>query len=379
MGFRPVAAALGVALSALALATPGRAQTPEGSEWGYNRGFFFRTSEFELKISTRTQFRYTFTDFDDESPSPDRGEFSIPRARLRLDGFAFYPWLKYKIQYDFMGQSYVVTTTPSVERLRGPDLRDLYLDIVYKPWTSVRLGQFKVPFGQQELTSSGDQEFVDRSIASLAFATVEGERQVGAMLWGTSFEKLFGYEVGVFNGNSRNNLTNDNPGYLFAARVHFDPNGEFKLSESAVDNPENLLYTIGAAYIYNERDAAADLARQSLEGFFSLKYRRWFVLADYYVRSVEQLAGPDVDSQGLIGQLGFFIVPGKIEVAGRYSEVDSDIDLPDTTSQESRVGFGWYFRKHDLKFQADYGRIEDESSLLNRDTDIFRAQLQLVF
>ena len=359
------------------LAVPTQAQ--EGKEWGYDKGFYFRTPQFELRISARTQFRYTFTDFSESSTNSDRGEFSIPTARLRLDGYAYYPWLKYKVQYDFTGQSYVVATSPAVERLRGPDLRDLYLDITRNPWTSVRLGQFKVPFGQQLLTSSGDQEFVDRSIASLLFATVEGDRQVGAMLWGTSLKKMFGYEVGLFNGNTRNNLTNDNPGYLSAVRIHFDPSGEFKLSESAMDHPQALLYTVGAAFIHNARDAEAELARNSAEAFFSLKYKRLFVLADGYVRSVEQATAPDVDSEGTIGQVGYFLFPGKIEVALRYSQVDSNSDLPDTTSTESRIGFSWYFRKHDLKFQADYGRIEDESTSLDRDTDVFRAQLQIIF
>ncbi|MCI0568879.1 MAG: OprO/OprP family phosphate-selective porin [Acidobacteria bacterium] len=359
------------------LAVPTSAQ--EEKDWGYNKGFFFRTPQFELKISTRTQFRYTFTDFDEGSTQVDRGEFTIPRARLRLDGYAFYPWLKYKVQYDFTGQSYVVAVTPQVERLRGPDLRDLYLDITRKPWTCVRLGQFKVPFGQQELTSSGDQEFVDRSIASLAFATVEGERQIGTMLWGTSFEKKFGYEVGLFNGNSRNNAINDNPGYLYAARIHFDPNGEFKLSESALDNPQTVNYTVGAAYVHNTRDAQAELTRQSAEVFFSLKYKRLFILADGYVRSVEQAAGPEVDSDGYIAQVGVFLIPSKIEIALRYSQVDSDIDLPDTTTTQEQIGFNWYFSKQELKFQTDYGRIEDESTPLNRDTEVFRAQLQIVF
>src|SRR5262245_32549466 len=333
MRLRGAGAFLILAGAALA-ASPIQAQ--EGKDWGYNKGFFFTTPGFELKISTRTQFRYTFTDFDEDSSSADRGEFSIPRARLRLDGYAFYPWLKYKIQYDFMGQTYTVTGTTT---RRGPDLRDLFFDITAKPWTCVRLGQFKVPFGQQELTSSGDQEFVDRSIASLAFATVDAERQVGAMLWGTSFEKKFGYEVGMFNGNARNTLVNDNPGYLYAVRVHFDPNGEFKLSESSLDNPPEVNWTIGAAYIHNERDPDADLARQLLEGFFSLKYRRLFVLADYYVRSVEQLGLPDQDSDGIIGQVGVFLVPGKIEIAARYSSVDPDQEVDGDESTEQRIGF----------------------------------------
>jgi hypothetical protein len=384
MRMRMGAVVLGLGLAAVA--APASAQGE--NEWGYSKGFFFRTPQFELKISTRTQFRFTQTLFDDLSASEDRGEFTLPRTRLRLDGYAYYPWLKYKVQYDFTGQTYTTASsvtvpddglpadTVSLANARGADLRDLYLDITRNPWASVRLGQFKAPFGIQEMTSSGDQEFVDRSIASEAFAP---SRQQGTMLYGTSFGKKWGYEVGAFNGNGRNKLTNDNDGYLYAARLHFDPNGEYKLSEAAVDNPDKVNYTFGVAYMLNATDAAGDLTDASLEGFFGLKYKRLYVLADYYARTEEETALPDTDADGAIAQVGWFVVPGKVEVALRYSQFDPDTNIDNNSRNESRLGFGYYFSKHDLKFQADYGTVENETSATDKDTDFFRAQLQIVF
>jgi len=373
----------GIASVILSLLLPGifpaaPALAQEDKEWGYDKGFFFRTSQFELKISTRSQFRYAYTMYDEGSATDDNGAFSIPRARLRLDGFAFHPWLRYKVQYDFMGQS-DAGASPS---RRNPDLRDLYFDITRNPLASVRMGQFKAPFGIQELTSSGDQQFVDRSIASDLFAP---SRQQGAMLWGSGFEKTFGYEAGVFNGNGRNRNENDNTGYMYAARVHWDPNGEYKLSESSLDNPDKVNWTIGAAFLMTDTQAtlekdAEKLNQQTFEGFLGLKYRRLFVLADYYARNEEQAASaPDVDSTGILGQAGFFVVPGKIEVAVRYSRNDPDTGAARDTETETRIGFGYFFSKHDLKFQADYGQIKDEASDTDEKTDIFRAQFQIVF
>ena len=45
----------------------------------------------------------------------------------------------------------------------------------------LKAGQFKAPFGRQELTSSGNQQFVDRSIASVLFAPA---RQLGLQIGG---------------------------------------------------------------------------------------------------------------------------------------------------------------------------------------------------
>jgi len=404
--------ALGVVLCAglaAIAAVPAAAQTgtpppaqPEGFEWGYNKGFFWRNPQFEVKISTRTQFRYAYRDFEADATERNSGAFNIPRARLRFDGFAWYPWLKYKIQYDFVGTRDLCPSGGSgCDQLQArSDLRDLYFDFTRHPWWSVRVGQFKQPFGLQELTSSGDQEFVDRSIASLLFAP---SREVGAMLFGTSFEKKFGYEVAVANGNGRNKTFDNNGGMRYTIRVHFDPNGEYRLSETAVDHPDRVNWTIGLAAMRNNQEAdlleTTDPLRQdSAEVFVALKYKLLFSMADYYLRTLEQApaaaADPEaIDSSGLVAQVGVFVVPRKLEVAVRYSEVDREVEDPatgattTTDGTERRIGFGWYFSKHDLKFQADYGRtrFDADSSLIggagasSGTLDAFRAQLQIVF
>ena len=406
---RALGVVMGAGLSLLA-GVPAAAQTsapppaqPEGYEWGYNRGFFWRNPQFEVKISTRTQFRYAYRDFESDAADRDSGGFNIPRARLRFDGYAWYPWLKYKIQYDFVGtRDLCPTGATGCDALAvRSDLRDLYFDVARNPWWSVRLGQFKQPLGLQELTSSGDQEFVDRSIASTLFAP---SRELGTMLFGTSFEKKFGYEAAIANGNGRNKTFDNNGGMRYTVRVHWDPNGEYRLSETSVDHPETVNWTIGVAAMRNNQEAdlletTVPLRQDTAEGFFALKYKILFVMADYYMRTLEQApdaAGPDpepVDFSGYIGQIGVFVVPRRIELAVRYSEVEREVEDPVTSlttttdGTEKRVGFGWYFSKHDLKFQADYGRTEfdSDSTLISGagattgQFDTFRAQLQVVF
>jgi hypothetical protein len=144
-----------------------------------------------------------------------------------------------------------------------------------------------------------------------------------------------------------------------------------------VDHPDTANWTIGAAWQTNSEDAAGDFDETSVEGFFALKYKRLFVLADYYQRTLQTAMG-DVDSDGAIAQVGYFFVPRKFEVALRFSQVDPDTDADDDTLTESRISVGWYFSKHDLKFQADYGRLEDDADPA-AETDVFRGQLQIVF
>ena len=68
----------------------------------------------------------------------------------------------------------------------------------------LRVGQWKRPFSRQQLTSSGKQEFVDRSLTDKAFGA---GRDVGMMVH-NNFTRAKGLEwaAGVFNGNGANTV-----------------------------------------------------------------------------------------------------------------------------------------------------------------------------
>ena len=215
---RLVALAAGLALLGTSLSTI-RAEEAGKAEWGYEKGFYFKADKFELKVGGRLQFRYTLEDPEDGDSA---GSFRIRRAKFFGSGYAYHPWIQYKFQFNAVGANNVtglstttaeidtdgdsvpdttVITDVSASKSRGFELEDFYVDITKARLASLRVGQYKAPFGQQELTSSGSQQFVDRSLASEAFAP---GRDQGLDLFGATESKLFGYDVGIFNGNGRN-------------------------------------------------------------------------------------------------------------------------------------------------------------------------------
>ncbi|HXH28032.1 MAG TPA: porin [Candidatus Polarisedimenticolia bacterium] len=340
-------------------------------DWGYDKGLFFKTDGFEMKVGARLQFRLTNT--DPEGADPTR-EFRIRRAKFFGSGWAYKPWIKYKFQFNAVGNTTVTDLTGSTTK--GFDLEDFYVDFAKNGMATVRVGQYKVPFGMQELTSSGSQQFVDRSIASETFAP---GRDQGVVLMGDFVGQKLGYEAGFFNGNGRNQSSNDNNKFEYVARVHFDPRGHYKLEESATGNPDRLLWTIGAGWLQNATDAAGDLKQDSVEGFFALMYRRVSVIADYYRKSADQMGGGTLDSNGSIGQVGVFLIPKTLEVALRSSRVDPDTDTSDDTTTESRFAINWFIKAHHLKLQTDFGRITQQTVPGDVHTDEARAQLQIIF
>ena len=81
--------------------------------------------------------------------------FLVPRARLALKGHSYTPDLGYKFQADF-GKG-------------GAALKDFYIDYRFASALRLRAGQYTRPFSRQQLTSSGKQQFVDRSIVNAPF------------------------------------------------------------------------------------------------------------------------------------------------------------------------------------------------------------------
>jgi len=377
----------GVLLLGIAGGAPAAAEEKGAKDWGYDKGFYFKADQFSMSLGARLQFR--LTDTDPEGGAETR-EFRIRRAKFFASGHAYQPWIRYRVQANVVGQDVVNRVTVDEDegdgelqddevtssRSRGFDLEDFYVDFARSGLATVRVGQYKVPFGIQELTSSGSQQFVERSLASDSFAP---GRDQGVVLLGSDKSKKFGYDVGFFNGNGRNRSANDNDDFEYVARVHFDPSGEYRLEESATGHPEKLLWTVGAGWLLNRTGAAADTDVTSLEGFFALQYKGLSVLADYYTRTTEPPAGSDTDADGYVAQVGYFFVPKKFEVALRASELDPDTDAAGDTVTERRVALNYFVKAHRLKVQVDFGRLTTESVMGDADTDEARAQLQIIF
>lgn len=148
---------------------------------------------------------------DNARTSPDG--FFVRQLRPELAGTVFKDF-DFRVQFDIPtgnGQAAApsaVTTT----------VQDAYVGWRHFPELSLRLGQFKEPFGQEQTTPDRRVDFAERS---------EGDkftpaRDLGAMLYGSLFDNVLGYEAGFFNGGGRG-LTDANRGKEGAGRLRIQP------------------------------------------------------------------------------------------------------------------------------------------------------------
>jgi len=139
-----------------------------------------------------------------------------------------------------------------IERELGDDeqpWRDVFVEL--RKWRAMRVrgGRFKVPFGQERLTSISDLDFVHRSIATEALTP---GRDTGVELNGRVLARTVTYMAGVFqhDGDVSRGGTDAPGGRTAAARVVSTPFAgassrvlqrvEFGMSMTAGDVPEGL-------------------------------------------------------------------------------------------------------------------------------------------
>lgn len=339
----------------------------------------------EVNLASRLQIRYTHEQFDDirTRPSPfptsleDKGSFRIRRMRVKLDGWIYAKELTYELQWDLADTS-------------GNQLQDANVDYDFtggKKTFRFKAGQFKAPFSQQQLTSSGNQQLVDRSILDAFY--VPG-RQLGVQAWGQfgpeAVADFVDWRLGIYNGNGRTSTANDNDKYEFVARVMVSPWGSVGYSEANLEAYDLRLSVAGEV---NNNDTIVQPATGARTGTdvktfgaaVTLKaFKSLFLYGQFYDGTSETPAGAETDRDGWLIQGGWLLTP-KWEIAGRLAKLDPNTETANNDQTEWRAGISWYLNKHNWKIQADYGVTENEAAAAttNRELKELRVQAQLIF
>jgi phosphate-selective porin OprO/OprP len=142
---------------------------------------------------------------DDVKTSPNT--WYIRQARPELSGF-IYKDFDFRLQLDFPTGPAAISGT----------LQDAYAGWRYFPEFSLRVGQFKEPFGQEQTTPDRFLDFNERSEGD----RFTPQRDLGAMAYGTLLDGVFTYELGFFNGAGRA-VVDNNKGKEEAGRVRVQP------------------------------------------------------------------------------------------------------------------------------------------------------------
>jgi hypothetical protein len=394
---------LGLILSIFVTSFSQDSNSPE-----FGKGLFNlvgKDSTWSMKIAARMQF-LAIANWEE---GPDGGlvnpeqNFLVRRARLKFDGFAYTPRLKYKLELglsngDISGASDFTSNAPRYI-LDAVIMWNFYKNL--ELW----VGQSKLPGNIERVISSGNMQQVDRSLLNRRFNI---DRDVGIQLrhfFNLSDDFILREIFAVSQGEGRNITTGNLGGYQYTARLEILPLGAFKgngeYSGGDLAQEENPRLMLGATYDINQ-DAVKNRSNQGsyMEndlGFYEtnittlfldamFKYAGFSLMGEYAHRDAEDPVARNSDGSATgdvvrVGD-GFNLQAGYIlknnwEVSGRYTNIilDELITGRDPESQYT-LGLSKYIVGHKLKVQTDLSYLTVENGA---DKFMYRLQFDIHF
>ena len=176
----------------------------------------------ELKLVLGGFIQMNFEDGDVSAFEGRFGEtalkdrFRLRRARINLTG-DFAEQFDFKMEGDFENSDGLNSNRTAFEAT------DIFINWHQYSWAQIKMGQWKAPFGLDQLTPDTTLYTVERTLPTGA---ITPERQIGIQLWGKPFATiwpeqpdLLTYYAGIFNGNGRNITNNDNNNFMYVGRL----------------------------------------------------------------------------------------------------------------------------------------------------------------
>jgi hypothetical protein len=134
-----------------------------------------------------------------------KDRFRLRRARINMTG-EFAEKFDFKIEGDFAQGDGISSSRTAFSAT------DIFINWHQFPEAQIKIGQWKAPFGLEQVTPDTSLYMIERSLPTGALTP---ERQIGVQLWGKPFttvwpdqKDLLTYYAGIFNGNGRNTTVN---------------------------------------------------------------------------------------------------------------------------------------------------------------------------
>lgn len=213
-----------------------------------SRGFFIQgpDEQWMASFQFRLQFRLSTPWNSDPVTRGDyladpQTSFSVNRARLKVGGYGYRPWLEYYFEYDLAGSNL------------------LNFEVTVEKWDEFRLrvGQWKAQYSRERAVSSGRQQLVDRSLVNRYFTL---DRQQGASIWGrfgAGSTADVSYWLSAFTGMGRGGKANDDDQLMYMGRVQWNPLGRvvpFAGSDLNVSQEPALSLAAGGTTNQSQKD-----------------------------------------------------------------------------------------------------------------------------
>ena len=335
-----------------------------------------------------------------EENNGNETSFLTRRARLKFDGYAYSPKLKYKVELglsnrDLSGASQYTSNAPRY-------ILDAVLQWNFYQNFELWFGQTKLPGNRERVISSGNLQQVDRSLLNSRFTI---DRDFGFQLrhhFNLTNTFIVKEIFSLAQGEGRNITTGNLGGHQYTGRIellpfgNFESKGDYKGSDLKREKKPKL--AIGFSYDHNNNavktrsNQGSYMTIDKIEGatvnlkditYFEtnintvfvdamFKYNGVSLMAEYSDRTASDafaknsdgsLSGDEVQvGKGLNLQMGY-LFNNNIELSGRYTHIELDKNITGKNPESQyTLGLSKYIVGHKLKVQTDISHLEIEGS-----------------
>ena len=294
-----------------------------------------------IQVNGRIHFDYRNYDYDDAIASTatttGADTFDLRRARVGVKG-KFGKYYSGEIVMNLLDQSKM-------------SLDVGYLDVAWFEKAKFRFGQFKMPFSLEQLTSSNNIDFIERSFVDQQIPAKERGVQVfGSPRTGTT------YAVALSTGNAAADQTADTAREGDNAQDGVDVigRGTVNLAEIAGD-PKNNIYHLGLAFSTGSRLASQADTNVGGDGVARTRGVTFLNLA------VPNFGHTTFDPASKVNRLGLEAIAasGPFKLQGQYVRAGYSFASSATAYHDPDITTGYLQATYTLTGETHAGRYKD--------------------
>jgi phosphate-selective porin OprO and OprP len=323
-----------------------------------------------IQINFEDSDAFAFNGNFGQSAIKDR--FRLRRARVNLTG-DFAEQFDFKVEGDF-GQN--DGTNNNRTAFSGTDI---WLNWHQFPAAQIKIGQWKAPFGLDQLTPDYALYTIERTLPTGA---ITPDRQIGAQLWGKPFtnvwpdqKDLLTYYAGIFNGNGKNTTVNDNNNFMYVGRLEstlfkdvFGKGSFLKLGGDVLNSRDdkgtnisqsgNLLVNADGSLSPFTLPGADERTAWSVDAW--LKVGPFDLIGEYLQEKVNGRTVNGVPpgfanftTDGYYVTAGYFLIPKKLQAVVQWQDLNPG-QKGDDGLYSVLGGLNYYIHGDDLKLMVNY-------------------------
>jgi len=380
----------------------------EISDTSFGKGlinFTAKDSSFSVKFAPRFQVRSNSSwDHDGNQYVSPEHNFIVRRARLKFDGFAYNPKLKYKIELGLSNRD--ISGANEFNRNTPRYILDAVIMWNFAGNWELWAGQTKLPGNVERVVSSANMQLIDRSLLNSRFNI---DRDLGLQLrhktnLGGNF--LMREKFSISQGEGRNVSEGNEGGLQYTARLEFLPFGTFKskgdYSQSDLKREETPKLMAGFTYNFNEkavreRGFAGDYMIRTDGSIFEtnqttifadtmFKYNGFSFMGEYAKRTADEVIATEIDGTTPTGDIVLtgdalnlqagYLFKNNYEIAARFTTVNYEAITGSLPQDQYTIGVNKFIVGHKLKVQSDlsYSTLDG-----NEDNITFRLGFDIHF